>query len=256
MPPSELPRSTPATGRRRPLGAFIIILVLCLISFAIGIFIGKHNKDVPPQIVEQVPLTHPVVRNSPTPDNNIAGVGVVVGQDVVATSQNTVATPSVASEAVVAVATPSSAAQVAEQSVVANAELISENSPLGNGLNQPDPAGVVATTAKEQASPSTPAVLTVVKPVVETKQTVAKVVSHSGDYVVQVGSFKNQADAQKVQKKLQTKFAVQIKRADLGQKGVWYRVLVGPVASSAEANKVKTDLQRDFKLSGFVKKSS
>ena len=65
----------------------------------------------------------------------------------------------------------------------------------------------------------------------------------SGGYLVQVSSQKNEADAQASYRALQNKFpsvlgprAPLIKRADLGDKGVFYRAMVGPFGSSDEAS--------------------
>jgi hypothetical protein len=65
----------------------------------------------------------------------------------------------------------------------------------------------------------------------------------SGGYLVQVSSQKNEADAQASYKVLQGKFpavlgsrAPLIKRADLGDKGVYYRAMVGPFDSPDEAS--------------------
>ncbi len=64
-----------------------------------------------------------------------------------------------------------------------------------------------------------------------------------GGYMVQVSSQRNEADAQASFKSLQTKFSTVlgsrepvIKRADLGDKGVYYRAMVGPFGSSDEAS--------------------
>jgi hypothetical protein len=64
----------------------------------------------------------------------------------------------------------------------------------------------------------------------------------TGGYVVQVSSQKNEADAQASYRTLQSKFptvlgshAPLIKRADLGDKGVYYRAMVGPFGSQEEA---------------------
>jgi hypothetical protein len=64
----------------------------------------------------------------------------------------------------------------------------------------------------------------------------------SGGYLVQVSSQRNEADAQASFRALQGKFPAVlgsrepvIKRADLGEKGVYYRAMVGPFGSSDEA---------------------
>ena len=65
----------------------------------------------------------------------------------------------------------------------------------------------------------------------------------SGGYLVQVSSQRNEADAQASYRALQSKFPAVlgsrspvIKRADLGDKGVYYRTMVGPFGSSDEAS--------------------
>ena len=64
----------------------------------------------------------------------------------------------------------------------------------------------------------------------------------SGGYVVQVSSQRSEADARASFRVLQGKFPLLgsrsplIKRADLGSKGVYYRAMVGPFASSDEAS--------------------
>lgn len=69
-------------------------------------------------------------------------------------------------------------------------------------------------------------------------------------YVVQVSSQRNEADAQASYRALQGKFpsvlgsrAPLIKRADLGDKGVYYRAMVGPFGSSEEAAQVCGNLK-------------
>ena len=64
----------------------------------------------------------------------------------------------------------------------------------------------------------------------------------AGGYLVQVSSQKNEADAQASYRALQTKFpsvlgsrSPVIKRADLGDKGVYYRAMVGPFGTPEEA---------------------
>jgi hypothetical protein len=65
----------------------------------------------------------------------------------------------------------------------------------------------------------------------------------AGGYLVQVSSQRSESDAQASYKALQGKFpsvlgsrSPLIKRADLGEKGVYYRAMVGPFGSSEEAS--------------------
>jgi hypothetical protein len=79
----------------------------------------------------------------------------------------------------------------------------------------------------------------------------AQAVSGGGTgYVVQVSSQRSEADAQASYRALQGKFpsvlgsrAPLIKRADLGDKGVYYRAMVGPFGSSEEATQVCGNLK-------------
>ena len=71
-----------------------------------------------------------------------------------------------------------------------------------------------------------------------------------GGYVVQVSSQRNEADAQASYKALQGKFpavlgshAPLIKRADLGEKGIYYRATVGPYESPDEAKRLCSELK-------------
>ena len=74
-------------------------------------------------------------------------------------------------------------------------------------------------------------------------QTAPSAAASGGGYLVQVSSQRNEADAQASYRALQGKFpavlgshAPLIKRADLGDKGVYYRAMVGPFGSPDEAS--------------------
>ncbi len=79
---------------------------------------------------------------------------------------------------------------------------------------------------------------------------VQTVPSAGGGYLVQVSSQKNEADAQASYRALQGKFPTVlgsrppvIKRADLGDKGVYYRAMVGPFSSTEEAAQFCSNLK-------------
>ncbi|MFG1358354.1 SPOR domain-containing protein [Xanthobacter pseudotagetidis] len=70
-------------------------------------------------------------------------------------------------------------------------------------------------------------------------------VAGSGSYVVQVASQRSEADAQGSWKALQAKYpsllgnyTAQVRKADLGERGVFYRAQVGPFASRDQANEL------------------
>jgi hypothetical protein len=72
----------------------------------------------------------------------------------------------------------------------------------------------------------------------------------SGGFVVQVSSQRSEADAQASYRALQGKYSQLkahqplIRRADLGQKGVYYRAMVGPFESGDEAVRFCNDLKQ------------
>jgi len=109
--------------------------------------------------------------------------------------------------------------------------------------NQPEPAAEprarVASNTPLQTAPVAPA-----------PAPAASSSSGGGGYLVQVSSQKNEADAQASYRALQSKFPAVlgshspvIKRADLGDKGVYYRAMVGPFGSPDEASQFCSSLK-------------
>ena len=100
-----------------------------------------------------------------------------------------------------------------------------------------EPAPTRRWTCRHQASASSRRRRSVSPPPMPVQQP-----SAAGDYLVQVSSQKNEADVQASYRALQNKFPAAlgsrppvIKRADLGDKGVYYRTVVGPFGSTEEA---------------------
>ncbi|MFG1430542.1 SPOR domain-containing protein [Xanthobacter sp. V2C-8] len=86
-------------------------------------------------------------------------------------------------------------------------------------------------------------------PMLHAPSTSAKIdappVSRTGDFVVQVASQRSEADALGSWKALQTRYpnllgsyAASVKKADLGDRGIYYRAQVGPFASKDQANEL------------------
>jgi cell division septation protein DedD len=115
------------------------------------------------------------------------------------------------------------------RTAASNPSAANANAPLSLAPQSDAPAAAeppvrVATTSPTQTAPSAPA-------------------SGGGNFLVQVSSQRNEADAQASFRSLQSKFpsvlgsrAPVIKRADLGDKGVYYRAMVGPFSSPDEAS--------------------
>jgi hypothetical protein len=118
-------------------------------------------------------------------------------------------------------------AKTAPAPSAANANASSANAPLSLSPQgaAPAPAAPATTVATNTPVPIAPSA------------------SSGGGYLVQVSSQKNEADAQASYRVLQGKFpgvlgshSAVIKRADLGEKGVYYRAMVGPFGSPDEAS--------------------
>jgi hypothetical protein len=72
----------------------------------------------------------------------------------------------------------------------------------------------------------------------------------SGGYVVQVSSQRSEADAQAAYRSMQSRFpnvlgsrSAMIRRADLGERGIYYRAMVGPFAAAEEAGRLCNSLK-------------
>ncbi len=72
----------------------------------------------------------------------------------------------------------------------------------------------------------------------------------SGGYMVQISSQRSEADAQASYRAMQSKFpnvlgsrSASIRRADLGEKGIYYRALVGPFSVAEEAGQLCNSLK-------------
>jgi cell division protein FtsN len=74
----------------------------------------------------------------------------------------------------------------------------------------------------------------------------------SGVYVLQIGSYKSQADAESAWKSYKSRHAAllsgysdNIQQADLGEKGTWYRLRIGGFSDREVANALCDRLKAD-----------
>jgi cell division septation protein DedD len=76
-----------------------------------------------------------------------------------------------------------------------------------------------------------------------------------GAYLVQVASFRQAADAASLAERLAfKKYPAYAQEVDLGAKGVWHRVFVGPYSGNEEATRVVQRLQAEDKLTALIRK--
>ncbi|EAT15177.1 SPOR domain-containing protein [Desulfuromonas acetoxidans] len=239
-------RREPKANGRRFITVLVLVVVLCLVSFSLGLMVGKSGKPVVETTqIQTVPLP-------PQPRT-------VAPQAQPAPSSEQSAMAEVGDE---------KASQVTEQPASNDPlrELLPpvEQMPLGSGINHgaEQTAAEQATAAAEPITATAPVKVplpakpVVTAPVVEKPQAATTVVTTATGYVVQVASFKHRQDAETMSSKLGKDFPVVVRQADLGEKGLWYRVLVGPVATKAEAETLKQDLKKKASTDGFIKKFS
>ena len=137
-----------------------------------------------------------------------------------------------------------------------------EIAPLGSGINLlPKPAieppiklpdspivkkqvPVVAVAKVEPVLPATKAAeSTVVMPKHDPQ----------GSYAVQVGSFAAAGDAGVFKKRLLDKgYSAFVVEADLGKKGLWYRVRLGPYADAKAAKTIQQLIEKKEQIKGFI----
>jgi len=124
--------------------------------------------------------------------------------------------------------------------------------PLGSGINLPPEQPTKAVQAKHKRD----AKKTEVKPVAATpKRATVSTVSAEGSFVVQIASFRTGDDAKGLAARLKLyKLSTFIETADLGDKGVWYRVLAGPYSSREGADAAAALLKEKERLSALVRK--
>jgi cell division protein FtsN len=80
---------------------------------------------------------------------------------------------------------------------------------------------------------------------------VAAAASAGGAYVLQIGAYKSQADADAAWKTFASKhpmaggYSEDVRKADLGEKGTWYRLRMGSFADKAAATSFCEKLKSD-----------
>lgn len=129
--------------------------------------------------------------------------------------------------------------------------------PLGSGINLPPEQKKPEIEAKkiDSAKPASlpPEPIPMTKPAVA--PVAAPVASSDGAFVVQVASFRTWEDAGKLASRLKTyKMTTYVESADLGEKGVWYRVLAGPYDNRESADQAAGLLKEKERLSALVRK--
>lgn len=182
------------------------------------VFPPLNQNATPPSAASVAPSAKPMVGNAAVQGDEPRRIRTFA---VKGDQPDGTATPA-ARQAPARIAAPASAVAVPRSAVPANANA-SANAPmsLSPGAAPAAAPARVANNAPQQTAPAP---------------------AGGGGYLVQLSSQRSEGEAQASFKALQGKFPAVlgsrspvIKRADLGEKGTYYRAMVGPFASSEEA---------------------
>ena len=227
--------------KKQVLFLLVLVLAVSLLSFTLGVMVGRRGAPPPvAQPVVESPTRIPVAKD---------GVEPAPGGQPASGDQTMQARPG-------------------ENLTFYEALPKGDQAPIGSGINLPPeektpaPAAVsaVATVESTQAKPvQSPAVAPKPAPAAAPTPVSAPVAAPkpaaSGAYVVQVASFPQLSDAQVLKDRLAQKgYNAYTQDADLGAKGVWHRVYVGPFDDSATAGKTVERLVAEERLSALVRK--
>ncbi|WP_020676948.1 SPOR domain-containing protein [Geopsychrobacter electrodiphilus] len=230
-----------------------LVLVIAVVSFALGVIVGRNRvavKDLPSANestrisvpISQTPTAEKEPLQAKAPEEKLSfydnlskaepaplGSGINLPPDNRLSSAEKLKTEKLISGSFQEV---SPAVSEPAASNVATASAKVDSSPTAKKSTPPAELESSA-SSKPQAMPS------VVK---------------GGEWVVQVFSSQSAADAGILRDKLSAKgYPAYIAEADLGKKGLWYRVLFGPYLDKNTAVQAQSFATSKDKLKGFVK---
>ena len=234
--------------KRQAVILLVLVLVVSLASFTLGVIVGRRGGER--DLAQQIQQTEKIlVAQTPPPGS--------VPTPTIDMSQNT--------------ATQITDPVITEPKLSFYDDLSKNTAPLGSGINlapveKPETTTVVTPPIDlpdqpivKKTTQDAPAVVKTVakeKPAkVVTKTAEAKMpeVVSTGTHAVQIGSFGSVGDAIALKKKMLAKdYPAFVAEADLGKKGLWYRVRIGPYKDSAMAQIAQKFLLEKEHIKGFV----
>lgn len=238
--------------KRQAVILLVLVLVVSLASFTLGVIVGRRGaeRDLAQkfQQTDRVLVTHaPTSASAPetlpvTEPDSGEGTGGSTGEPA-----------------------------TEETKLTFYDDLAKETAPLGSGINLApveEKNGMTAVKPPidlpdqpivKKEAPAIAAVeakATQNKPAAESSGVEANKlprVVEKGTHAVQIGSFGVAGDAIAFKQKMVDKgYPAYVAEADLGKKGLWYRVRIGPYLDSAAAQKAQKILEEQEKIKGFV----
>lgn len=120
----------------------------------------------------------------------------------------------------------------------------------GTGVAPPEEMASPAAQPGSQATGKSPAGDDLLRNIIQREMSGGQ---SSAAYVVQVGSFRSDAETQPLVRRLSgLGLHASVRPVDLKEKGRWYRVYAGPYASRDEAEKVQQQIRTGLKINGLV----
>lgn len=227
--------------KKQALLLLVLVLAVSLASFTLGVVVGRRGAERDLAQKQQV-------------------------------AERILVTP--AGKAVAEVAPPTAVAPSEEDQSQEDPKLTfydnlvkEEAAPLGSGINLPPETKVAKPQVVQPPIPlpENPIVKKTVpvagvkveqNPIADVEKVSAALLPKSdqqGTYAVQIGSFAAAGDAGKLKQRLQEKgYSVFVVEADLGTKGLWYRVRLGPYRSAEDAKNVQQQVDSNEKIKGFI----
>lgn len=241
--------------KRQAIILLAVVLVVSLASFTLGVVVGRRGAErdlanklsqTEKVLVAETPseVTAPIPKHEPAKPVEKEAEGEVVEEAKLSFYDN----------------------------------LAKEEAPLGSGINlapveekkaevsakppidlpeQPIVAKTEAAKPAAEAVVKKAAAVAKPQPIVAPQEQVATETMPAsvagGSHAVQIGSFNSAGDAVALKKKMTDKgYPAFVVEADLGKKGLWYRVRIGPYAGSDSAKKMQGYLEGQEKIKGFV----
>jgi cell division protein FtsN len=118
-------------------------------------------------------------------------------------------------------------------------------------IEKPPVAATKTADTKTSPAVAKPVETAALPPPPAAKTETAPAASAAGAYVLQIGAYKSQEDADAAWKTFKSKhpmaasYSEDVRKADLGDKGTWYRLRMGSFADKAAASTVCEKLKSD-----------
>jgi cell division septation protein DedD len=221
----------------------LLVLTISLISFALGVIVGRNTTE--PVIVQQTMESRRVAVVEPVAASVAREtVDVEPEEDKLTFYDNLTKEESLPLGSGINLPPDSGQPQVVDELKVPEVpveQLQAEPTAISAPVPVPEPVAETTVVAETSTTPTS-------------DQDALPAAVKGADWVVQIFSSRSAADAGLLRDKINNKgYPAYIVEADLGKKGIWYRVLFGPYPDKATAVQAQIYADKNDKLKGFVK---